>query len=400
MFSKSNHTLKFLLFISVLIYACSDYNKFENTIKPQNSDAKKKKVWEGSPYVEWESSTFLNPLKPYLGTDEGILTWEGSLSDTGFQIEKAVLLNFKNGQTLWRHAYKPITKTVLENPLVIKSKFSRIPVLASWVDGDLFRIQNLKTGEDILNKPNCKYISNFKNLLFGYCMGRITVINLENNKKLLTVTSPIKPIYVKSISNYKVLLSDVKHNIYLFDLTTKKLNLLQQNKPIIYLRTDKKTIYEVYTSNDGVIFEVNILKNDELKTKWSVALSGDITNFWFHKTDKFIIYPTGMECISAVNSKNGSEEWTSCGVYEKTPPAWDNDGIYILSSRVINNLRPLIFIDNGNGMQTPLFQSLQGENSINPILAYMLTPGKAYHGMIYAVKNKSKIMAIRIAAPE
>lgn len=382
------------LVISAIFFnaACSD---FKEIISTPDDKLAKKKVWEGNPYEEWEITTMVYPVIPWILTPSGILAMEGTYEKTVFKPEKMMLLDHEDGKVLWKKAWKPVYEDSIWNSRsILVSDWKRI---LTHADGDILRFTHLEKGEDIWNRPACTAGALDKEFAAGWCMERLVLINPETGKIEKNIRLNITPTEMHFVEN-NLLIVDKSGGLYRFNINEEKLTYLGYGKKIITTYLTKTDIYVFSESGDDYFIEKIKPEKFSVKVLWSRVLSLKPENYWLHPVKNGVIYPAGFDCISLDNFKDETI-WTSCGVNTKNPPSWDDNGLYMLSSRVMPDTeRPVLFIDTENGLQTTLFKPTN-DGSVTTFVASWIVPGPSINGLIYCIRSKNRIFSLRIAAP-
>ncbi|MBN2724033.1 MAG: hypothetical protein JXR95_08200 [Deltaproteobacteria bacterium] len=326
------------------------------------------------------------------------MAFEGYVSEKNFSPEKLVLLDLDEGKTLWRKAFKPVWKknTSLWDSFSIIDGTEKNKSVLSWVSGDVFRMQSIETGEDLWNRPDCKWPTVKGGMVIGYCMNKLMFINRKTGKVLSRRPLPFVPggLWVQKD---RILVLDERGDLKTTPINGYRFSDTLYNKKIIKLIVLSEDIYVFSVLNGDYFIEKIKIEDTGVTIKWSRPLNESPSGFWIHLTPMDILYPAGFGCIGADNRKTGITSWTSCGVFINNPPAWDKNGLLMLSSRITKDgERPMIFIDSENGLQTSLF----GRNSNGNVITYTATfisPGKSIKGLIFAIRSKSKIFGLRIS---
>ncbi|MBU1220956.1 hypothetical protein KKF34_07675 [Myxococcota bacterium] len=382
----------FIVLSSLFVFStCSE---FKEIISTPDDKLAKKKIWEGNPYEEWEVTTFVYPVIPWVLTPSGIVALEGSYEKNIFRPEKVMLLDLEDGKVIWRKAWKPVYEdTIWNSRSLIVSDWKRI---LTHAQGDILRFTNLAKGEDIWNRPACSVGALDKEFAAGWCMERLALIDPESGKITKNIRINITPSELHFVDS-NLLIADKTGALYRFNINEEKLTYLEYGKKIITIYINKSDIYVFSQTGDDYFIEKLIVEKFSTKVVWSRPLSLKPENYWLHTLNNGVIYPAGFDCIAFDNFK-GETLWTSCGVNTKNPPSWDDNGLYMLSSRVMpDSERPLLFIDIENGLQTTLFKNTN-DGSVATFMASWIVPGAAINGLIYCIRAKNRIFSLRIAA--
>lgn len=380
-----------VLSILFVFSACSE---FKEIISTPDDKLAKKKIWEGNPYEEWEVTTLVYPVIPWTLTPSGIVALEGSYEKNIFRPEKVMLLDLEDGKVIWKKAWKPVYEdTIWNSRSLIVSDWKRI---LTHAQGDILRFTYLTKGEDIWNRPACSVGALDKEFAAGWCMERLALIDPESGKITKNFRLNITPSELHFIES-NLLIADKTGALYRFNINEEKLTYIEYGKKIITIYVKKSDVYVFSQNGDDYFIEKLIIEKFSTKTVWSRPLSLKPENYWLHPLKNGVIYPAGFDCIAFDNFK-GETLWTSCGVNTKNPPSWDDNGLYMLSSRVMpDSERPLLFIDIENGLQTTLFKNTN-DGSVATFMASWIVPGAAINGLIYCIRAKNRIFSLRIAA--
>ncbi|MGM0595651.1 MAG: hypothetical protein ACQES9_01300 [Myxococcota bacterium] len=404
MIFHSRHKKSWALCLFLLLNFAGAACDKEVISKSRTNPEKKARKWEGSPFIAWESQGFKYNIFPKFIFRNYILIFQG-IYNRGkvFNPEKAVLFASTAGRTKWRKALRPVMSSkfhpyTTKSEVFVKKTGKKLNIaLVSWVLGDLFRGQNMKTGDDIWNLPDCSHLVKTGKELWGICFDTLKKLDPFTGKTLEEKEFAIKPLKIIGLPEDLVLL-DKKGNLQFYQIKTEKLYSFPKEEKLYHIAVSKEKnyIYTVSRGDFGYLLKMYHYHNNKISLKWKTSLSVLTDFFWIFETENIVILPAGFDCITARNLKDGKEAWTSCGVFTENPPAYDENGLYVLSSRVKKNEHPLLFLDAFNGLQTPIFRN-EGKEDTYTYRAVFLTPGKAKRGLIYGVHKNSKIFALRVA---
>jgi len=359
-------------------------------------------TWNGSPFIEWEVSTFLNPLLTWQVLNEGILVYEGSLRDGVFDTEKAVLIDFSGNKVLWRKAMSPVLalpgQAFSATAFPIPSGPNRPPQFLTWVRGDVLRVQNLNTGEDTWNRPGCRHPVLYRERLAAVCFDRLTLIDPDSGLIVTSQKLGFSPRGLWVLQEHFILL-DAENNLHFLRLTGGTLPKIPTPGRLARVFVHDGHLLMLSHSRDGFVLQSLSFSGQRWVLDWKTEINQVPEAFWIHGFQETVIFPIGFNCIASRGLKRGEEVWISCGIDPRNPPAWDEDGIFLLSSRTENAHRPVIYVDGYNGLQTPLFRNSDDQNIV-PFLAMTISPGRVLHGVLHGVHSTSRLFALRVAAPE
>jgi hypothetical protein len=412
---KQTVSKRVLLHIVVLggLFLLSGCKYIKSPIKIRGKKSRGEKVWEGSPFVQWESPKLTNSIVLRKQCKKGVFAYEGVYNSSNlFTTQKGLMIDLSEGKILWRKAMKPHFRNHISpyssKVLIFPKRKKKKSVLVSWVEGDLFRAIDWLSGEDVWNRPACKFPVKYGNLIAGYCFDSITVLNRNDGSPIRSTRISIVPENMDGFGD-GVIIIDKEKRIYYFDLKTQKLQPFNKKYILKHHKIVGTRLYLLYKEGHGYVLEMlKYLKNtretrynnnSRVKSVWKVSLSISPTSFWVHEQDDAVIVPMGLDCMSSRTVSSGMELWTSCGIFLLNPPAFDEFGMYVLSSREKKGNRSILFVDGDNGLQTTLFRKESGYGT-ETFRAVHLAPGKITNGLIYGIQNSTKILAIRISAPE
>ena len=358
-------------------------------------------TWTGSPFIEWEVSTFLNPLLAWRVLSEGILVYEGALRDGRFEPEKAVLLDFSGDKVLWRKSLSPTLPLAGEvfsaKSLYLPPTTSRPAQFLTWVQGDVLRVQNLSTGEDTWNRPGCRFPVLHRDRVAAVCFDRLTLIEADSGQIVTTQALGFSPTGLW-VHGENFILRDTQDILHHLRLSGGALPRIPTPGRLAHVHVQGKHLLLLSRHRDGFVLQSLSMSGQGWVLDWKTGLNQVPETFWVHGFQELVIFPIGFDCIAARDQARGQEAWISCGVDPRNPPAWDEDGVFLLSSRTENEHRPVIYVDGYNGLQTPLFRNTD-DASIEPIMAMTIAPGPILDGVLHGVHSTSRLFALRVAAP-
>ena len=359
-------------------------------------------TWNGSPFIEWEVSTFLNPLLTWRVVPEGILVYEGALRDKTFETEKAVLMDFAGDKVLWRKAMSPVQaipgQPFSATAFTIAPGPDRPSQFLTWIRGDVLRVQNLTTGEDTWNRPGCRLPLIYRDRIAAICFDRLTLIEADTGQIATTQALDFSAQGLWVFQENFILL-DSNNALHFMRLAGGVLPRIPTPSRLARVFVHGTHLMLLSNFREGFVLQSLSFSGQKWVLDWKTEINQVPESFWIHRFQELAIFPIGFDCIAARDLKKGQEAWISCGVDPRNPPAWDEDGIFVLSSRVENAHRPVIYVDGYNGLQTPLFRS-SDEHNIVPFLAMTITPGPIQNGVLHGVHSTSRLFALRVAAPE
>ncbi len=359
-------------------------------------------AWNGSPFIEWEVSTFLNPLLTWRVVPEGILVYEGSLRDGVFETEKAVLLDFSGDKVLWRKAMSPVLtipgQTFSATAFYIAPGPGRPPQFLTWIRGDVLRVQNLNTGDDTWNRPGCRMPVPYRERIAAICFDRLTLIDPDTGQIVTSQGLDFSPHGLWVFQENFILL-DADNRLHFLRLTGGALPVIPTPNRLTRVFVHGSQLLMLSNFREGFVLQSLSFSGQKWKLDWKTEINQLPKSFWIHNFQELVIFPIGFDCIAARGLKRGEDVWISCGIDPRNPPAWDEDGIFLLSSRTENSHRPVIYIDGYNGLQTPLFRNSDDQNIV-PFLAMTIAPGQILNGVLHGVHSTSRLFALRVAAPE
>lgn len=360
-----------------------------------------KQQWNGSPYVEWEISTFLNPLLIYRVFPDGILAFEGSYRDNTFEPEKSVLLNFA-GEQLWRTSIALELKTIQQTFSAVVFRLPSSPgrpqLLLNWLRQSVLRVQDFFSGEDVWNRPGCQMpMLTPTGRLAAVCFGRLTLLDTTTGRVLASQELSFEPIDMWGYDKSFLFLDD-QRNLHILSFSGERTPTVPTPQNLERVFVVGRYLILISRSRDAYMMQVIHLENSAWKLDWKLRLERLSNAFWVHTHHDRIIFPLGFDCIGARTFERGEETWISCGLTEENPPAYDEDGLFLLSSRSERGHRPVIYVDGRNGLQTPLFRNTPYQEVV-PFLAMTLAPGPLVNGVLYGVHSSNKLFAMRVAAP-
>ncbi len=358
--------------------------------------------WTGTPYIEWETSIFGQPVLPGRVLEKGVLVYEGLVRENRFRIEKAILLDFSGDQILWRRAISPGQDgpgNVLETlSIPLPKGESKRELILAWVQGDVLRVQNGHTGQDVWNRPGCRYPQLDQNRLAAVCFDRISILEPENGRIKASLQLSFSPSGMWLLGEYFILL-DQAGNLYIHHLKKVVLPRIPMQSNVSSIKVVQNRLLILSTSRGNSVLQALSLGEQSWKQDWKAEFGPVPELFWIHESGEMIIFPIGFDCLSARKLKTGEEAWISCGIHTENPPAWDEDGMFLLSSRKEKGHRPLLYVDGTNGLQTPLFRSMDSQ-FVEPFLASTIASGSIVNGLLYGVHTVNKLFALRVAAPD
>jgi hypothetical protein len=358
-------------------------------------------TWNGSPFIEWEVSTFLNPLLTWQVLSEGIMVYEGAIREGRFDPEKAVLLDFSGDKVIWRKALSP--RLSPDEPVFAARTFylpaapARPPQFVTWVRGDVLRAQNVLTGEDTWNRPGCRLPLLHQDRIAAVCFDRLTLIEPETGQIVTSQTLGFRPTGLWTLGEHFIL-RDTEDNLHYLRLSGGQLPAIPTPGRLTHVFVRNGRLLLLSRHREGHVLQSLSVSGQRWVLDWKTELNQVPNGFWIHGFQELIIFPIGFDCISARGLEKGDEAWISCGIDPMNPPAWDEDGVFLLSSRVENGHRPVIYVDGYNGLQTPLFRNTDDANIV-PIMAMTIAPGQILHGVLHGVHSTSRLFALRVAAP-
>ncbi len=369
---------------------------------PQQSAIPKKMQWTGSPYVEWEVSTFLNPLRILRVFPDGILALEGTFRDGLFEAEKSVLLDLTGERVLWRTSIA----LELKNPgQTFSAVVFRLPAapgqasrLLNWVKRDVLRVQDFLTGEDVWNRPGCRFpVPVPSGRIAAVCFGRLSLVDSATGRVQASRPLDFTPAGLWFFDG-RYLFLDERQNLHLLSMSDRRETPMPTPENLERVFVNERHLMLVSRARDAYVMQSVRLDGTGWKLDWKLRLDRLSPTFWVHVFQDRVIFPLGFDCIGARGVAQGEEAWISCGLDETNPPAHDEDGLFMLSSRSESGHRPVIYVDGFNGLQTPLFRNAPNQEVV-PFLAMTLAPGPVVNGVLYGVHSSSKLFALRVAAP-
>lgn len=369
--------------------------------RPQQSQVKKTQ-WNGSPYVEWEVSTFLNPLLIYRVFPDGILAFEGGYRGGVFEAEKSVLLDLSGERVLWRTSIAMELRTAQQPFSAVAFRLPAAPgrsqLLLNWVRRDVLRVQDFLSGEDVWNRPGCRFpVLTGTGRIAAVCFGRLTLLDSATGRPVAVRDLDFTPVDLWVFDGRYLLLDDQGY-LHLVSIAKERLPAVPTPENLERVFVNESHLMLVSRAREAYVMQSVRLENGAWKLEWKFRLERLSGAFWIHAFRDRVIFPLGFNCIGARNVASGEEAWVSCGLTEENPPAHDEDGLFLLSSRSERAHHPVIYVDGLNGLQTPLFRNSSNQEVV-PFLAMTLAPGTVVDGVLYGVHSSSKLFALRVAAP-
>jgi hypothetical protein len=262
----------------------------------------------------------------------------------------------------------------------------------------VLRVQNLNTGEDTWNRPGCRLPVSYRERIAAICFDRLTLIEPDTGLIVTSQKLEFSPRGLWVLQDHFILM-DAENNLYFLRLTGSALPKIPTPGRLARVFVHDGHLLMLSHSREGFVLQSLSFSGQRWVLDWKTEINQVPEAFWIHGFQETVIFPIGFNCIAARGLKSGEEVWISCGIDPRNPPAWDEDGIFLLSSRTENAHRPVIYIDGYNGLQTPLFRNSDDQNIV-PFLAMSISPGQVRNGVLHGVHSTSRLFALRVAAPE
>ncbi|MBU1537505.1 hypothetical protein KKF84_19475 [Myxococcota bacterium] len=382
-------------------------HEVEETLTRKKAETPAVPKWAGSPFLEWESPKFHNDIILRGIFPAGVYGYEGKTTAMGqLNPDKGILLTYADGRLIWRralipHFVNPISP--FSSRIVTFQTSKKVEAMLTWVRGDLFRVQEMASGSDLWNRPACLYPTRAGKYIAGYCFNKVHLMDPDSGHpvKKIATTLPVTNLWSMGKG---LLIQHGKGSLSYMELPGGRVHEPLERPEFKHIAVKKDRVFVLYREERRFVLEMLKYKKPDLYggglvSAWKIFLSLFPATFWVRIQEDQVIHPTGLDCMMSRTMQSGMELWTSCGLYLFNPPAYDDFGMYMLSSRRVGELRPIVFIDGDNGLQTNLFTSHDGGNETT-VDGKFIAPGKVRNGLIYAIHKHSKVVAVRVSAPD